>query len=198
MAPWTRGKKRNANAKQAANNAKAANIAKAVKIAKAANNNIMNKKTTLNELQHGVNFPFYGTNNKSVNNKAKTNCEDIPNDMSELLKYVQGKYITKDQYKNFGKEYEKKRTAMNYNLILIKAYELAFQKYSQMNNEAMHTLINKTIQNFVSDYSAIIGQPPCPLLDKTMSTGMLKGMGWRWAGQVPGAIRSALNPFPKG
>jgi hypothetical protein len=116
------------------------------------------------------------------------------------LKYVQGKYITKDQYKNFGKEYEKKRTAMNYNLILIKAYELAFQKYSQMNNEAMHTLINKTIQNFVSDYSAIIGQPPCPLLDKTMSTGMLKGMGWRWAGQVPGAIRSALNPFqwPKG
>tara|TARA_B110000261_G_scaffold29960_1_gene33974 strand:+ start:2999 stop:3589 length:591 start_codon:yes stop_codon:yes gene_type:complete len=156
---------------------------------------------------HNFYMQSINNNNNNINNqkrkKPKSNCEDIPNDMGALWKYVEGNYITKEQYKKFENDYKNKKTAMNYNSILIKAYELAFKSYSKMNNAAMHTLINKTIHNFVVDYSAIIGQPPCPMLEKTLDPGMLGGMGWRWVIQVPGVIGSALKsktPFqgPKG
>jgi len=109
------------------------------------------------------------------NNSKNKNCEVAPDNMEvELSKYE--KYIDPKTIQKLKAKYKKDQTQRNYDEVLREAYTTAFNKYAEISNQAYKDLISNTLNTFMTNFSKIAIQPPCPLIPITKNTGMVKSL----------------------
>jgi hypothetical protein len=118
-----------------------------------------------------------------LNNSKNKNCEVAPDNMEvELRKYE--KYIDPKTIQKLKAKYKKDQTQRNYDIVLREAYTTAFNKYAELSNQAYKDLISNTLNTFMTNFSKIAIQPPCPLIPTTKNTGMVKSLVFKYAGEI--------------
>lgn len=174
----TRGqqRQRNANAKQAAS-ASAGALYNIKNYNNFANHN-PKKNGKFNSITRQLD-----TGQPLRNNFKNKNCEVAPDNMEvELRKYE--KYIDPKTIQKLKAKYKKDQTQRNYDEVLREAYTTAFNKYAEMSNQAYKDLISNTLNTFMTNFSKIAIQPPCPLIPTTKNTGMVKSLVFKYAGEI--------------
>jgi hypothetical protein len=119
-----------------------------------------------------------------IRNYSKNkNCEVAPDNMEvELRKYEE--YIDPKTIQKLKAKYKKNQTQRNYDEVLREAYTTAFNKYAEISNQAYKDLISNTLNTFMTNFSNIAIQPPCPLIPTTKNTGMVKSLVFKYAGEI--------------
>jgi hypothetical protein len=135
--------------------------------------------------------------NKNISKKkynktlSKNTCAG-PEDISKDLKKYRSPhfYITQEDYNSFVANYKKNKTSDNYDKILRRAYDKAFDNYSEK-----ISVIYKTIASL---YLEALPQPPCPLIVSTKSSELPRRIITKFAHEKAQAALGGISRGPLG